>query len=223
MFDFTIKNITVAVALVLEQRWRLLLTAAAIPAIGMFAIGNLAPGIDDGLWFYILVELFVFLFQAVLALITHRITLIPDAVPPLGLHRLGAREFTFLAYFTGAYGAFSLFLYVFSLIGAAILAIVIGIWLLSRFSLCFPAIAVGDRMRLEDSWALTAPHQGTMLMVVLLFPLVVGIIIGILKLLLPFLSFLLEPVATVITVIALSIAYVHIRPSSASDQQVEQA
>ena len=98
----------------------------------------------------------------------------------------------------------------------ALAIMVVGIWVISRISLIFPAIAIGEYVSLRASWRMTKPHQATMLMVVVFFPIAVWALLLLFALLAPPTLYLLEPVATVVTIVALSLAYASIRRGESS-------
>ncbi|MEM8501452.1 MAG: hypothetical protein AAF542_25810 [Pseudomonadota bacterium] len=212
MTDFTIRNITLAIWLVCSNHWQLIVTSLSLPFIAMFLFAFAISGTYENVLVIPLADLALLFFQAFIALITHRVTLIPETVPKFGLRNFGSRELFFFAYFIGIFGSISILQFLLSRAGAALLTLPIAIWLLSRFSLCLPGIAIGDFVSIKGSWKLTRPHQGIMLMVVLIFPLVIALCTTPFIILVPASIFLLEPVATVITVMAISIAYAHIRP-----------
>lgn len=67
--------------------------------------------------------------------------------------------------------------------GAVALAVVLGIglvigaaWVATRVGLILPAAAIGEPMRIKESWALTAPVSGQILLPIIVIALVAGLL-----------------------------------------------
>ena len=221
MKNFTITDISKNVFAVLAQHGQQLLTSLAIPFLLLFSVGiALSDGQSNAITLPF--ALLISAIQGIVALITHRISLAPDTVPTLGLNQFTMREGIFLVYFVGIFGSINaLQEMVFNLVGPLtfLLMAVVIIWVLSRISLTFPALAVGDYVPLRSSWEMTKPFQRPMLMVVVVFPVVVSILLAPFVLLLPALLVLVQPLVTVVTIVALSLTYAHIRASQSSSEQ----
>ena len=146
-----------------------------------------------------------------IAVTTHRIIIQgPDSVPEWGINRFGLREFKFFVY--------QLLIMLFMLPAAVFMFIpyvgifvffFITLYLISRMSLVFPSIAIGETMDFKDSWKATKNHKLMMFTVVAFFPMLI-VIIEILLSLIPGLNYLvgLLSIFTIILMIStLSAAY----------------
>jgi len=121
-----------------------------------------------------IVPLFIY---TVLAIITHRIILLgPESVSEWGLYVPGKREFYFVLYSIG-FGLLMIPLGFFALIPAIgwALAVLATIYTMARLFLVFPAIATDQGWSFSDSWTATKNHQVLMMVVVAIFPFVIGI------------------------------------------------
>ena len=152
--------------------------------------------------------------QSIIAINTHRIILLGGAsVPYWGFRLWGWREIYFTYYI--AFFAFLVYLPIalasfFPLIDGAIAGMILYLWLLSRSSLVLPAIAIDRKMSFRSSWRLTKNHQGSMFLVVGIFPFLITISLLTLGWLLQADDVILtslEPILNVLTVAALSLAY----------------
>ena len=127
---------------------------------------------------YSVLTAFITLFAYInLAVVTHRIILLgPASVFKWGVYFPAARELRFFIYSIGV-GVIAASAAVFLLIPYAgkVLMIVLSSYLLSRFSLVFPAIATDKKWTLLDSWEASKEHQLTIIVVVLIFPFLLGI------------------------------------------------
>lgn len=153
-----------------------LCTALAIPfsiyvLIEACALLDLEPAIT---W---LLSTIAIVAQAIFAITTHRIVLLgPDSVPKWGITSWSKRETYFILHIIGL----GLMMIPIGLVGiipvvGAIAALVLICWLLGRFSLVFPGIAVDKGVSFKLSWELTENHQLAMFLVVVIFPIMLGI------------------------------------------------
>lgn len=152
--------------------------------------------------------------QTIIAIITHRIILLGNnSVSEWGIKSWSKRETTFFTHYSiliaiSYSGVYTLPTIGFNSFGifAALLA---WLWVWSRLSLVFPAIAVEQPLSFRDSWNITKHYQLLMLFLVLILPILLAIPVMILNLL-P-LSALTVPIASslnlVIAITTLSIAY----------------
>lgn len=207
---FTIKNILRGCFSILGARWQHFLTALAIPVVLTFALPLLLP-ITDSMAANAFHLLAAIVLQSLIALITHRLVLIQETVPPWGLQRFGRAELVFVAHYVLIFGMFNVLFFFVQSVLQFLAIVVIGIWLLSRISLVFPALAVGDQASIMRSWQMTRGHQATMLMVIFFFPLVVGIVGVLVRSVISYAEYLVEPLAIAFTVMALSLAYAYIK------------
>lgn len=159
--------------------------------------------------------------QTIFSITTHRVVLLgPESVPKWGLASWSKREAFFAFHLIGLYLiVVSLsFLGVIPVLGA-ILALVVLCWLIGRFSLVFPGIAVDKGVSFNLSWELTKNYQLLMFLVVIVFPLLLAIPM-LLVTLVPhafWLSSLLSTFVMVFEVAALSMAYLLIISESFSN------
>jgi hypothetical protein len=121
-----------------------------------------------------------FLISVTIAITTHRILLLEDAVPTWGLYKFGAREFKFLFY------SFLLVLFmivpsiIFSFIpyvGLLLVAVYIVV-VVSRLSLVFPSISIDEDIEFSESWNYTKNHKWLVVVTVVIFPTLIALIVG---------------------------------------------
>ena len=152
--------------------------------------------------------------QTVIAITTHRIILLGhNSVSEWELKSWSNRETTFFMHYSLLIAISYAGAYALPIIGldgfGMLLVIVAWLWVWSRLSLVFPAIAVEKPLSFRGSWQLTKNYQLLMSFIVLVLPLFLAIPIVILNLL-PF-SFMTAPIFSalilVIAITALSIAY----------------
>ena len=175
---------------------------------------DMVPDLEMGLLVSTGMGVLTVIVHTVFAITTHRIILLgPDAVPKWGITKWSKRETFFSLHFVGLTLIFVplSFLGFIPVVGW-VLATGLFSWLLGRFSLVFPGIAVDEGVTFKLSWELTKNRQKLMVLVVVVFPVFLMFPAFLLKLLpytLPITSFL-STLATVFTVIALSASYKHI-------------
>ena len=158
--------------------------------------------------------------HAIFAITTHRVVLLgAGAVPRWGMYRLTGREVRFVLYMIGLgllmipVGMLSLI----PLIGFVVMLLVI-IYLVSRLSLVFPAIATDQPMGFGDSWQATRSHQLFMLVMVGAFP----VLLSLPEILLAYvpdnglLASITSLLTTVFVISALSMAFKIIKESEAT-------
>ncbi len=149
--------------------------------------------------------------QTIFAITTHRIVLLgPESVSKWGLTSWTKRETYFFLHVIGL----SLMIIPIVLLGfipilGSIIALVIICWILGRFSLVFPGIAIDKGVSFRLSWKLTETYQLLMFLVVVVFPILLAIP-TIILIWIPYtflLSSLLSTFVIVFEVAALSMAY----------------
>ena len=156
-----------------------------------------------------------------IAVVTHRMILLgPNSVPNWGIYVPTRREFHFFitSFILGLIMIPVAFLNIIPN-GGSILFTIVSSYLISRFSLVFPSIAVDNPWSFSDSWSVTKDHQILMLAVILIFPIVISIP-EILLSKLPHTSLLVTFVSLitlVITIAALSVAFKVINESNSID------
>lgn len=145
------------------------------------------------------------------AITTHRIILLGEgSVPGYGLFELSKRELKYVMYVIGLTLAVlpaALFAYI-PLVGF-VLYFSFMVWVWGRSSLVFPAVALNDDFPLDRAWSVTKGYNFTMIMVVSIYPLILGIPSYFVEDI-PYGSFvnvLIYMVTTVFSVSALSMAY----------------
>lgn len=179
------------------------------------------------------------LVYTVIAVTSHRITLLgPNAVPRWGNLRFGPRELRFLSNFlmllavlVGLVFAAGLVL-VLPLVAltsvqesqsasdrivtiASSLLSLVAMYFLARLSLVFPAASLDEDLSFSESWRLTANHQGLMLFVTFVLPLIANLpamaLAGTQSLVVHLGLQLFGLIAVVVIVTALSLAYLELR------------
>jgi len=148
---------------------------------------------------------------AVIAITTHRVVLLgPNSVPKWGITSWSKRE-TYFIFHVLAIGLITMGVSLLGLIPVVglIAALLASCWLLPRFSLVFPGIAVDKGVTLKLSWELTKNYQLHMFLIVILFPILLSIP-TLLFALVPYGSFLSSVCAAFVIVVeiaALSLTY----------------
>lgn len=125
-----------------------------------------------------IIELLEWVPLTLIAITTHKIILEgPESVPSWGINRIKWREIKFFLYgliiglimLPASFFLFvpyaGIFLFAFS-----------AAYLMGRFSLVFPSIAIGGDVDLKDSWNATKNHKLMMFSAVVLFPVLIGVI-----------------------------------------------
>lgn len=186
----TIKAIAGGISCV-KYYHRSLLKALIVPFVVFALVTALSfvPNIDwKGL---IAIRILQWIPFTLIAITTHKIILEgPNSVPTWGINRFGRREVKFAVYgiligliafpaivlTIGLMVAFPAIVltfipYIVIFIFIATLAYIIG-----RFSLVFPSIAISSNIRLKDSWVATKDNKLMMIVVVTMFPFILGIL-----------------------------------------------
>ncbi|NND81074.1 MAG: hypothetical protein HKN50_01465 [Gammaproteobacteria bacterium] len=188
----------------------LLLTALAWPFVAHLLISGYSGGGRMGLMM-LLLSLFSVVVNAVIAITVHRIVLSgPDSVGKWGITSWGSAETSYLLHMIGL-GLLMIpaALVAFIPLIGPLIALALICWLISRLSLVFPAIATGNKLSFQESWAQTEPHQLLMFLVVMVLPLLL-ILPALVLMFLPFKHLLFSIfsfIATVFVIAALSHAY----------------
>jgi hypothetical protein len=160
---------------------------------------------------YVLVVIVSTLIHAIFAITTHRVMLLgPESISEWGLPKWTWRETRFVFYMIGIVLAVIpiMILAIIPFIGVFIALFLAG-WLMSRFSLVFPGIAVDHEASFGESWVMTEKHQLLMFLVVLVFPVLLAIPTYLVERAVPFymLSAVVSTFLIVFEVTALSLAY----------------
>ncbi len=168
----------------------ILAKALLIPFI-VSCVLSLASNFLPNVWFLSLSVCLSFGVQVIFAITIHRVLLLgPDSVPEWGALKWNKRETWFLLHvialiaipalfiFLGIY-SFLIFTgkgegYIFGVISAIVLWVV-GIYLNIRLPLVFPAIAIDRRIGLKESWKLTDKHEGLMILIGIMVPILFSI------------------------------------------------
>ena len=184
--------------------------ALAWPAVAWALIDLASYKMQEGVSAIILQILSVCI-HAVFAITIHRILLLgPASVSPWGLTSWTQRETNFVLHGLGLFliACVAMLLVLLPYIGI-VLAMVACFWLAGRFSLVFPGIAVEHNVTFRRSWELTQHHQLFMMLVVIVFPILLGIPAYLLETFVDstLLSSLLFAVLLVFQIAALSMAY----------------
>ena len=156
-----------------------------------------------------------------IAITTHRIILEgPYTVPTWGINRFGIQELKFFAYqFVVAFAALPAIIFSTIPVVGILLTFVAIAYIIARLSLVFPAIAIGKPFGLKDSWRATQDHQLMMLVVVVVFPVFLGVIDTLVAMLpgMMWASIVISTVTTVFIVSSLSVAYKIIMETGSHD------
>ena len=211
----------IAGALVFVFEKKLILgKALAIPFV-LYLIIDLASGWNVSAIGTLLLAIGNLVVQSVFAITTHRVMLLGDgSVPKWGLHSWTKRETYFLIHVIGLAllaGLTALFGLI-PLIGGLV-ALVLIVWITSRLSLVFPAIAIDQGVSFSLAWRLSKKHQLPLIVVVCVFPVVLGIPTILISTfaLSTMVASLLGTLTTVFTIAALSICYREIHRFEYSD------
>jgi hypothetical protein len=150
--------------------------------------------------------------QTVIAITIHRVILLgSEQVTSENIYQWSKRETRFalhlvaLILFMGSIGIVALVFNIFGLIIGPFLSL----WVFSRCSLVFPAIALNKEFSFEHSWKLTSEHQLQMFLVVLAFPFLLNMPLFFLKQIngLWMIASILSTLSVVFTIAALSVSY----------------
>ena len=159
--------------------------------------------------------------HTVFAVTTHRILLLGDqSVPSWGLQSWTRRETLFLLQVLLVSFCLVPLLLLAALPGIGILlAIGAGLLVVSRLSLVFPAAAVEQPLTIPEAWALSAPHQFPLLLMVSVVPALLGMLVSFGSTLVPvpFVASLLGLLLTVFTITMLSLSYSEVRRLEQTD------
>lgn len=164
------------------------------------------------------------LIYANFAIVTHRLVILGnDSVPRFGLTRVSNRELLFVAYSIGVTVVPGvLFLPVLMMDEGAIetvytlIAAMAYVYIVARISLVLPGTAIDKWLTIPMSWSLTSPYQRSMVVVVILFPIVLSMLVGLPIMLIGFLlpqaalgvlNSIVGTVLLVFTIAILSLAY----------------
>jgi hypothetical protein len=183
-----------------------------------FTIYYLIERVTDSTTYYWGMFFAAWIIYTQIAVVTHRMILLgPNSVPNWGIYVPTKRE---LHFFTTSFilGLMMIPITFLNIIpsGGSILFTIVSSYLISRFSLVFPSIAVDNAWSFSDSWSVTKDHQILMLTVILIFPIVISIP-EILLSELPYTSILvtfISLITLIITIAALSVAFKVINESN---------
>ncbi len=151
--------------------------ALAVPFV-LLVLFDLVPLFELPTLVELIAAVFGLLVYAVFAVVTHRLVILgPDSVPRFGLTTISKREVFFIGYsfvvaiplallmMPGLVMGLASGTYVLTIVGA-----LIGSYVLARWSLVLPGVAVDKLVTLGRSWEMTKPHQGGMFLVVIVVP-----------------------------------------------------
>lgn len=187
--------------------------ALCIPIFLIVLGGFLISGVVwNGFWILILFLFCQLFFNLLIAVITHRITLLgASSVNRWGVYLPGKRELFFALYsicLAIIIVIIKLALSNIPVVGQYLFYLVAG-YFLARLSLVLPAVAIDNHPSFIDSWKATKEHQLFMFGVVFIFPMAVKLLIGFVSFL-PYIDFIIlfsSTIATVFTITMLSIAF----------------
>lgn len=175
--------------------------ALAGPAVLLLVVESLRALAPEGAPAFALLGLIYVFLYVVLAVNTHRITLLGAAVADLpGVPRIGERELRFAwmlvmmmlwvaatMFVASLFASLTIVLPVIVLQGGTDIQDHMGLiqlvswgligvcaWVTARLSLVFPAAALDRPLSLLESWRATQRHQGLMVFITMIFPLVLG-------------------------------------------------
>lgn len=187
--------------------------ALCVPVLISSLVGVNFPENLEGMGaiFYALSVLVMIMFYFLIAIVTHRITLLgSESVTRWGIYIPGNRELYFIFYSIGL---------VLIMIPVAVLAMIptIGIFLFygafgylsARLSLVLPAITIDDKYSFKDSWNATKDHQLFILAIVWVLPTIIFLPLELfdsipnIELVISFLA----TIITIFTIVMLSIAF----------------
>ncbi len=205
-----------ALAYVVEYR-KSLLQALLIPVILSAAIDFVQIAENNTLYAFVLSIIQAVLNTLILVNI-HRIVLLgPDSVPKWGMEWTRRESLFLLHMFMLILIGFSIFILTTMLISTFgiegvyvfIIAGLIVAYVVSRFFLVLPAIAVDQRLSLMESWRLTKQRQFLTMLVVFVFPTLLMLGMGLLAYIpyIEYLLILLLFVLIVVTITAVSVTY----------------
>ena len=197
---------------------RLLLPVVLLSAIDTATFYFLFSGV---VYLFLFIKLYLY---TVIAITTHRLILLgPDSVSQWGIFLWRKREFRFALYvvlliiilvpagfasnFSGAVG----------FIGS-----LLAFWIIGRFALTFPGIAVDEEMTFDRSWKWTADHNLFMLVIVGFVPLVFFYLSVLLAWYLPYYFYFWNLFASIFLVIEIALisnAYKSIKQRVSNRQQ----
>ncbi len=211
----------IAAAVMFVCAWRSVFFRTLIVPIALYTGVSLLSFSYRSGWVLALLLVVFLVAHTVIAVTTHRLVLLgEDSIPRRGLRSWSRRETTFLIYF---------FLTLLCAVPAAVLVMVpfIGgllslvcvLWILSRLSLVFPSIAVGDVLTIREAWTLSSGYQWLLISVVGVFPFLVGMAFDVLNRI-PMISMftaVADSVVTIFAIAALSIVYREVRRDEGSD------
>lgn len=188
-----------------------LVKALLAPFIILFFVGWIEPEKISPL-LSMLIALAALVAYLFLIVTTHRVILLgPNSVPRWGIYKITKREVRFALY--------SFVIIIVAMLPSVILvfipvvggiAFILGFsYLISRFSLVLPSIAIDQDLSFSDSWKVTKNYQLLMFVVVGIFPILLNILISLISFI-PYTSLavtVLSLLITVWTVAALSVAF----------------
>lgn len=187
---------TFAVVMARRSAYASVLTGPAVLLLCVEALRGIAP---PGAPAYALLGMVYVLLYVVLAVNTHRITLL-GPTDEGRIPRIGERELRFAWMFLMMMLAVAAVMFVASLLASLTIVLpvivllggddirdhmgliqvvswaLVGLcaWVTARLSLVFPATAIDRPLSLLGSWRATQEHQGLMVFITMIFPLVLG-------------------------------------------------
>lgn len=184
----------------------LLIPVSMLVVLDFFPKKYLATSLSFAL--FVIVSWFIY---SIIAITTHRIILLgPESVKEWGIYIPGKRESKFILYSIGV----GLLMMPFTIISLVpVIGWIIGLgamlYVVPRLSLIFPAIATEQDWTIKDSWVATSDHAALMIVVVAIFPIVMGIPFVLISLI-PHTGLIvsvLTSIILIVTIAALSVAF----------------
>ncbi|MCP3675624.1 MAG: hypothetical protein GY829_14300 [Gammaproteobacteria bacterium] len=188
-----------------------LIKSLLVPFVLLAIITTLAflPNIDSNS--ALAIEMLQWLPLTLIAITTHKVILEgPNSVPIWGINRFGAREFRFMGYeVLVVIVALPVLVFYFIPHLGGFLSMTAIAYIIGRLSLVFPSIAIGADVSLKESWVATKNYQLMMIVVVGLFPFLLGLLETLFASLpgMFWIGFVTSTFTTVFVVASLSVAY----------------
>ncbi len=159
-----------------------LVRALFAPIVILLLIGWITPENPTPV-FGVLITIVFLVAYLFVVITTHRIILLgPNSVPKWGLFKITKREIWFVIYMFGITIATlpSIILAFIPVIGVIAFGLV-STYLISRFSLILPSIAIDQGLSFSGSWNVTKSNQLLMFVVVGVFPMLLNALIGLIS------------------------------------------
>ncbi|MGY0216523.1 hypothetical protein ACWJJH_03930 [Endozoicomonadaceae bacterium StTr2] len=168
------------------------------------------------------------LLQVFVSILTHRVILLGDnPESTMGPGQLIRKAGSFVYYQIGLVMLIVVLVLLPGFIAGPLMyaGMLLALYIVSRCSLIFPAVAIDDDFEFKDSWTVTAQYKMLMVLIVIFFPAALAMA-SVLLSFIPFtgiLSAALDIITTVLTVTALSLVYQHIKQEFLAQRSLEPA